>query len=854
MNPKKILATAGPTIASVFFSAALYFLFRELREIHYHELAAVVRSIPARTLLSSMAFTLLSYLALGGYDALGVRYAGLRLGYPVTALISFVSYVFSNNFGFGALTGGLVRYRLYSAFGIGAADSARIAGFCALTFWAGVLLLGGTALTVSDFPWPFFAARMPFSTRALGVAMLILFAAYCAVSMSVKSPVGVGRWTVVLPSWRIIAGQIGVAIVDWLGATAAMYVLLPPEVRTDFPRVVAVFMFSQILGLISHVPGGIGVFEATMVFCLPAEVPRKELFGALLAYRGVYYLGPLGLATLTMSAFEARGYRAGIGRGYAKVRRIANPMAAPLAAMLVFLSGALLLLSGSTRGLPHRLEWLYRALPLAVLETSHFLASLAGLALLLVARGLQLRLIAASRVAFWLLCGGIALSLLKGFDFEEATVLGMVLLILIFGRGAFHRETPFREESFTPAWIAFIGMALLSALWLGFFSYKHMEYRHDLWWNFALHANASRFLRASVGVAGAVCLFSIWRTLHPPIGKATLTPTGPDEIAKAEPIAKGNAKSFAYLSLVGDKSLLFNGKGNAFIMFAGAGRSLVAMGDPVGPEEESQELIWSFRRLCDQYAAYPVFYQVDESRLAQYIEIGLSFMKLGEEALIPLDRFNLESPEAKSMRYCLRHAEKAGISFQVLAPDQVDARMEELRAVSESWLRSKNTREKRFSLGYFEPAYLRACPVAIALKEGRVLAFANLWPGGGKEELSIDLMRFHESAPREVMEFLIISLLAYGKAEGFHWFNLGMAPLSGITGGNLAPAWARMGTFLFEHGEHFYNFQGLRQYKEKFDPVWKPRFLASPGGIALPVVLSNLATLISGGMKGLVSR
>ena len=134
------------------------------------------------------------------------------------------------------------------------------------------------------------------------------------------------------------------------------------------------------------------------------------------------------------------------------------------------------------------------------------------------------------------------------------------------------------------------------------------------------------------------------------------------------------------------------------------------------------------------------------------------------------------------------------------------------------------------------------------------MAFATLWLGAPGTELSIDLMRHTQEAPSGVMEYLLIELMMWGRSNGFKDFSLGMAPLGGLEDHALGPLWNRAGGWLFRHGEHFYNFQGLRQYKEKFDPVWKPRFLATPGGLALPRILANVASLIAGGMKGIVGK
>ena len=166
----------------------------------------------------------------------------------------------------------------------------------------------------------------------------------------------------------------------------------------------------------------------------------------------------------------------------------------------------------------------------------------------------------------------------------------------------------------------------------------------------------------------------------------------------------------------------------------------------------------------------------------------------------------------------------------------------------------KRVTEKGFSLGRFEPQYLQNFPMALAIKEGRIIAFANVLQGDKKEELSVDLMRYEPDATRDVMEFLFIELMLWGQREGYRWFNFGMAPLSGLDSRALASKWQRLGSFVFRHGENFYNFQGLRQYKEKFDPVWEPRYIASPGGMALPVIFTNLASLISGGFMGVLKK
>ena len=232
----------------------------------------------------------------------------------------------------------------------------------------------------------------------------------------------------------------------------------------------------------------------------------------------------------------------------------------------------------------------------------------------------------------------------------------------------------------------------------------------------------------------------------------------------------------------------------------------------------------------------------------------MSFLKLGEEARVDLPGFHLEGGERKDLRYIDNRLKKESCQFSIIQPPDVPAVLEELKVVSDIWLREKNTKEKGFSLGRFKPDYLRRFPIAAVRRQEQIIAFANIWTTAGKEEVSIDLMRYLPSAPSGVMDFLFTELMLWSRQEGYNWFNLGMAPLSGMEDHVLAPLWSKAGAFMFRHGEHFYNFQGLRRYKEKFFPAWESKYLVCPGGFMLPMILTNVATLISGGLKGMIRR
>jgi phosphatidylglycerol lysyltransferase len=274
----------------------------------------------------------------------------------------------------------------------------------------------------------------------------------------------------------------------------------------------------------------------------------------------------------------------------------------------------------------------------------------------------------------------------------------------------------------------------------------------------------------------------------------------------------------------------------------------------VGDPACATALIRQFFGKCDDFGGIPVFYQVSKDKLHQYADFGLTFVKLGEEALVPLDTFTLDGAAAKPMRLVMNRFGRSGLTFRIVPPEQVPAILPRVRDVSEDWLAQKASAEKGFSLGFFDAEYVARFPMAVIEDGARVEAFATLWPGAGGEELSVDLMRYRASAPRNVMEVLLLQVMLWGRENGYSRFSLGMAPLSGLEMSAVAPVWTRMGNWLFERGGSFYNFQGLRTYKEKFHPLWEPRYLAYPGGLSLPRIMADVSALIAGGYRRIFRR
>lgn len=834
------------------FGAAAWVLYHQLQTYHWHGILVQIRHTHSAQVCAAVLLVAANYMLMAGYDLLALRYIGRPLAAGRTAMASFLGNAFSNNIGFSMIAGASVRYRLYSTWGLSAVEITHVVLFCTSTLWLGFFGLSGVVFLIGPLALPQ-CLHLPFATaQPLGLLMLLVVGTYLLCTLVMKEKITVRGWTLSLPSLGLAGSQLSIATLDWLLSGSVLYCLLPQSPPLGFTLFFEIYLLAQLGGLISQVPGGLGVFETLVLTLAPPNIPPPQLIGALIVFRGIYYLLPLLVAMVVLGIEELLRQ----GPFMARIKSLAGGalerVLVPMLSLGVFVTGAILLFSGALPEVSHRLVRLDAFEPLPVLEISHFIGSLAGMALLLLARGLQWRLDAAYMLTLGILMCGITTSLLKGLDYEEALLLTLVLIVLLPNRRLFYRRASLLSERFTTGWLAAIAMVLFASIWLGLFAYRHVEYQNDLWWHFSLKGEAPRFMRATVGCLVLALGFALARLLRP-------APPSPDlpssqQMPTITEIVSHAPNTTANLALLGDKQFVLSADNKAFVMYAVSGETWVSMGDPVGPAEQWPELIWQFQQLARRHADHVVFYEIGHEHLHLYLDVGLSLLKLGEEARVPLDDFSLEGSGRKELRHIRRKLVRQGCTFEILPAAEVKDVMSSLKTVSDAWLAQKNTHEKGFSLGSFDPQYIQKSAVAVVRTDQRIIAFGNVWQSGGHQEVTLDLMRQLPDAPNGTMEYLFIEMMLWGKQQGFHWFNLGMAPLRGMQTRESAPMWHKVSSWVARHGENFYNFEGLRRYKEKFDPVWRPKFLACPGGLALPRILADIGSLVSGGYRGILFK
>ncbi len=839
------------------FGLALLVVHKEMGTRNFSQIVYAVKEVPIGILALAIVLTLINYLVLGGYDYLALRYTGHRQ-VPVAKILiaSLISYPISNNTGHAWAAGGSVRYRFYSAWGIPGWDVLKISFFLSITYFLGVLALGlGSSLLLPVYIHE--PIKHIHIIRLLSVICALSLAIYWLAVIFWKKPLTVKGFEFRLPSAGITLGQTLIAAFDVVLSSVVLWVILFGHVQIDFMTFLLIFVIAQAAGVISQVPGGIGVFESAFVWFM-SDIHQSGhhlwLIGALFLFRIIYYFIPLTLAGIGLLGFEVFTRRKAFKEGGRVFGRMLSIVIPQIYSVLLLFSGGILLISGALPTGTSSMEWLQDFIPLPVFEISHLIGSISGLALLFLARGIRLRIDAAWYGSLFLLATGSVTSLLKGLDWQDSLALMVMFLLLLPTRKYFRRKSSLVDMPFSRPWIVMITIVLIGVSWLGFFAYHNVQYAGDLWWQFSYKGDAPRFLRAlliTAVLATGYALYYLLAVAHP----RTLRKPDQEELDEAAALIATTTDSRGFLALLGDKYLSWSEDRKAFLMFDITRRYWIVMGDPVGEPKSAEALLWRFREQVDLYNAKVVFYQVSDNYLPYYLDLGLSLLKIGEEARVDLSSFSLQGKRFGSQRTARNKFVKNGYRFAMLTKEELLDNLETLRSISDRWLAQKKAHEKSFSLGFFSEDYIKYTDVAAVYDQtGKIVAFANIWKTAGLNELSVDLMRYDPESPNGIMEYLFVELMLWSKDLNFKKFSLGMAPLAGLERHPLAPLWHKIGTVIFDLGEEFYNFEGLYAYKAKFAPEWLPRYLAAPAGLLVPFILMTITRRISGGWKAIFAK
>lgn len=816
--------------------------------------------------LAGVAPLVLVALGLGGlfavavmssYDVLAARFVAFDRSLLTSLRLGMLANGINNIASLSGITGSGLRVLLLTRDGAQTAPAVRYAALVASASPLGLSTLAWVTLIVR----PAILAATPVPELLVLVALGVI-ALYLPVYgvLATTSLLRIGPLQAIeriRP--RQAAAFIVASVVDWAIAGALLWGCLAVLGAGVSPAaVIAAFALAATLGMLSFLPGGLGVFDVTLVGLLAAhDVPVETAVAALVLYRVAYYLVPL-IVALALGADELRSTRlAETVRAHPAIQLMAWPvgrvvdLGIRVLAWLTAACGVVLLAGAAFPNLIAHTRLLHAWLPLSAVEASHMASVAVGLTLVFAARGLSLRLSRALWLALGLLVAGAAFGLLRGLDWGTSLMLVAVAGVLWLNRASFDRRGSLARQLGEWQWLAALAAALAVYFIIGqaFYPAHGADVFH---FNFGAHG--PRFLRGLMIALISMIVLMIWswpRWPRPELER----PTAADLDALAGWLDAHGSNGYSHLMLLGDKTLRYSADDTAMIGFAAIRNRLVALGDPVGDTEARRAAIADFRRYAEAAHCTPVFYQVGPDYLSDYLDHGFALFKLGEIGRVDLRQFTMTGRINQDKRGAINRGNRLELAFELREPPFDAALMAELRAVSDDWLGEKPA-EKAFSLGRFDTAYIQRAPVALVRDgAGALIAFASILPSyGHREEYSIDLMRHLEHAPGGTMDFLFVRLMQEAQTMDYRWFNLGMAPLAGVGDTPWANTAEQLARLAFEHGNRFYNYKGLRAFKEKWHPVWQSMYLAYPPEAGLSSLQLDIAALVAGGYRRIIGR
>ncbi|MGC4044628.1 MAG: flippase-like domain-containing protein [Armatimonas sp.] len=598
--------------------------------------------------------------------------------------------------------------------------------------------------------------------------------------------------------------------------------------------VLAAFSIGLLFWCVSLTPDGIGAVEGMMsVVFISLGVPAPQAVAVVLAFRGFSLWLPVACGLIQTLA-----------RVQFPERLTQKLLAAATAAM-----GLINLVSATLPALVLRRVILWHQLPLEVRHGSRLASALAGFALLLLAQGLLRRKKLAHTLTLAALFLSVVTHLTKGLDWEEATLALVLFVALYRSRQRFVAQSdgPTMQQGafvllgallFTLTY-GVIGLWLLDRHFSEDFGFRGaVEQTLAMFFSFQDHGLVPRtrfgawFADSIYFVAAGSLSFALLSFLRPVLLRRNASPA---ERARARAIIERyGCSSLARFALLTDKLYWFS-PGGSVVAYALAGRTAVALGDAMGPESDIPAALAGFLEFCRENDWDMALYQTLPDHLETFKDLRLEVICIGSEAIIDLTDFTLDGKAGKGMRNKINRIRRDGWTTEVVEAPHTPELLNQLRAISDDWLKRQHGGEKRFSLGWFDEEYLQDAPIIIARgPDGEIGAFANLVPEYALNELTIDLMRQHQNADPGVMDFLLIELMFWGKEKGYDSFNLGLAPLAGVGEERGDPPRERALNLVYRRGGRFYSFEGLRTYKMKFHPRWEPRYLVYTGSAALP--------------------
>lgn len=821
---------------------------KEMKSVNLAETVLLIRNFSNFSILILFILGLIAVSSITLYDFLIADYLKLDLKPLVVFNVSYLASTINNISGLGGLTGASIRAMLFKK---GANSKDDIVDYNLLLIPSTAIGLSVMAL-ISLIKYEYI--RHIFEAHSILLLALIGFFIYLILYPFIdmifyklkKTSKDLNNKSRYILKLKLLL----VSILEWTLAYSLFVSLIRSfNNSVSLFTVFGIFTLASIAGIISMLPGGVGSFDLVVLVGLQGYgIPTENILATLILFRVFYYIIPLLIGILFTLIMQSQGDKSSVKIfKLKKLQGIINQTSSItnlLLSILIFLSGIILLTSALIPSLSERIRIATKLLSFPILHFSRQASISIGVLLIAVSKDIRMKVKRAYRLTWWLLLLGMFFTFTKGFDFEEAIFLMVVLILLRMSKNSFYRKSlPFDKFStIIVSLIGFIGVIIYTKLshiiFIDFF--KTQQFKNVLT-NGILNYRSNGIIT----YASLILFLIIWEVTKERI----ISDSRYEELdeAKVKSFLEKNEGSYqAHLVFLIDKHLFYASSNKVVLAFEKSHNIIIVLGDPIGDEEHFGEAIVEFQNFIDEYGFKSAFYEASESLLSLYHQHGYYFFKLGETALVDLQKFDISNSRSRDFRNVLSRFKRDGYEFELLDANSIDSDLyANLKEISGEWLDGRN--EMGFSLGVMDPIYLNRSQVGIIrnVETRIIIGFVSLIPKYDKDKsTSIDLMRFRKEVPSNTMTFLILNLILLLKGKGFKILNLGMAPLSNVGDERNAHFKEKIAHLIFKYGKNIYSFDGLRKYKEKFDPIWKGRYLAYEDLTLLPTSLIEATILI----------
>lgn len=639
---------------------------------------------------------------------------------------------------------------------------------------------------------------------------------------------------------RLIIGSC----LEW-GFCGSLFLIIGAfmNLHINLLAVFPLFIAANVVGVISLLPGGLGSFDAMMILNLAAfGISPTTATVWVLLYRIFYYFIPFGIGA-ALFAYDLCG-RLNKFLDYIPYN-ILQRSAQIIITVFMYFSGIMMILLAI---IPNMI--LVNPLYNSVAPfTLYFLGQLSnviiGCLLIGLARGVSAKVKKAFWPTFVILVFAIGNTLWKeDFPIRLAVFLAFIVICLLLSRkGMYRKRLTYSWGALITDFLIFM-VALAVYCIIGFFMGNgHVPFKVQ---NAYLLPSQQVWVVGLIGFVIAICiLYGLIRYLSYSNTPWLDQPFDEERINAV--IDKFGGNEVSHLVFLRDKKVYFyseDGEDQIVFMYQQMANKLIVMGEPFGNQAKLNAAIDQFMIDADNVDLTLVFYEVGESLTMLLHDKGFDFIKAGEEGHVDLENFTLSGKKRRGERALIHKFERDGYEFKIIQPPFSDSQLADLKELSDEWLQGRD--EKGFSLGFFDTYYLNQAPIAVIQNEDdKIVAFANIMPTGDFAMTSIDLMRSGAEAPSGIMDGIFISLFKYSQEEGYKTFNLGMAPLANVGNSRFSFINEKMAHLIYEYGDSFYSFQGLRSYKEKYVDKWESKYFVYRKNNSLVFTMIQLLKVVN---------